>query len=281
MSDSLGEYLQQAREAKGLTLEEASSKTRILPLYLKALEENNYARLPDEVFAKGFVRSYARILGLDEAMVIRKFDESGGQFYAKRAEREFLKQKLQEEERRKRVNRNIVIGAVGVALVILLVLIGQERNDPDLLPGRETTAPQPLQPMVAVPSRAVTLPSPPVEPAGPAVPVDIMPPPPIPAPMEVERNFSGVLPLDGVIPDPPKLALDIEALARCWILVQADHAPVQDVMLNPGDRVRWKAQDRFLLTLGNAGGVRVYFNGKPQGPYGASGQVVKDLEFAR
>src|SRR5881296_4358278 len=87
MGDSLGEYFQRAREAKGLTLEEAAARTRILPQYLKAVEENNYARLPDEVFAKGFVRSYARILGLNEDAVIRKFDESGGQFYAKRAER--------------------------------------------------------------------------------------------------------------------------------------------------------------------------------------------------
>ena len=51
MSESLGEYIQKAREAKGLTLEEAAARTRILPLYLKAVEDNNYAKLPDEVFA--------------------------------------------------------------------------------------------------------------------------------------------------------------------------------------------------------------------------------------
>src|SRR3989338_8345198 len=114
MSESLGEYFQKAREAKGLTLEEAAARTRILPQYLKAVEDNNYAKLPDEVFAKGFVRSYARILALDEATVIRQFGESGGQFYAKRNERESLKQKLEEEERRKKVNRNIV-GGMGSA----------------------------------------------------------------------------------------------------------------------------------------------------------------------
>src|SRR5437870_7345218 len=103
MGDSLGEYFQRAREAKGLTLEEAAARTRILPQYLRAVEENNYSRLPDEVFAKGFVRSYARILGLDEAAVVRKFDESGGQFYAKRAERETRRLQLVEEEWRQEV----------------------------------------------------------------------------------------------------------------------------------------------------------------------------------
>ncbi|TLY46442.1 MAG: DUF4115 domain-containing protein, partial [Nitrospirae bacterium] len=45
MGDSLGEYFQRAREAKGLTVEEAAARTRILPQFLKAVEENNYARL--------------------------------------------------------------------------------------------------------------------------------------------------------------------------------------------------------------------------------------------
>src|SRR5437660_393582 len=132
MGDSLGEYFQRAREAKGLTVEEAAARTRILPQFLKAVEENNYARLPDEVFAKGFVRSYARILGLDEAAVIRKFDESGGQFYAKRAERETLRQQLEADERRKKVNRNTVVGVVGVALLLLFVLIGRDRDRSEL-----------------------------------------------------------------------------------------------------------------------------------------------------
>src|SRR5438094_18472 len=134
MGDSLGEYFQRAREAKGLTLEEAAARTRILPQYLKAVEENNYARLPDEVFAKGFVRSYARILGLNEDAVIRKFDESGGQFYAKRAERETLRQQIEEEERRKKVNRNLVVGVVGVALLLLFVLVGRDRDRSERLP---------------------------------------------------------------------------------------------------------------------------------------------------
>jgi transcriptional regulator with XRE-family HTH domain len=261
MPDSLGEYLQQAREAKGLTLEEVASRTRILPQYLKAVEENNYTRLPDEVFAKGFVRSYARLLGMDEDAVIRKFNESGGQFYAKRAERETLKLKQQEEERRKKVNRNIVTSMVGAALVILFVLMGRDREAPEPMPAREAVVPVRVEP--------------------PAPPAADAPLPSVPGPVEVERNFSGTLPLEGVVPEAPQLVLDLEAVERCWVLVKADHAPVQEVMLHPGERVRWRAQERFTLTLGNAGGVRVSFNGNPQGPYGTSGQVVKGIVFTR
>src|SRR5438445_709298 len=218
MGDSLGEYFQRAREAKGLTLEEAAARTRILPQYLKAVEENNYARLPDEVFAKGFVRSYARILGLNEDAVIRKFDESGGQFYAKRAERETLRQQIEEEERRKKVNRNLVVGVVGVALLLLFVLIGRDRDRSERLPDSEP-----------IPPASQQVPAPTSPPAEPAEPVNEPAPRSSPGPLEVERNFSGALPLEGVAPDDrKKMVLDVEAVERCWVKVQTDRsAPVE------------------------------------------------------
>ena len=61
---------------------------------------------------------------------------------------------------------------------------------------------------------------------------------------------------------------------------QSRSGAVQDVMLLPGEHVRWSAEKKLMLTLGNAG-VRISLNGKRQGPYGASGQVVKDLVFTR
>jgi len=262
MSESLGELLQKAREARGLTLDEAAARTRILPQYLKAVEDNNYAKLPDEVFTKGFVRSYARILALDEASVIRQFDESGGEFYAKRNERELLKQKLEEEERRKKVNRNMVIGMVAAVLVVLLVLVGRDYDRPE---------PRPV-PTAPAPAAALSAPAP--APVGESVVRSVA------GQSDVERNFSGGLPLEGVVPgDRKTLILDVEALERCWVKVQADHAPLQEVMLNPGDRTRWKAQARLSLTLGNAGGVRVFLNGKLQGPFGARGAVVREIVF--
>lgn len=270
MGESLGENFQRAREAKGLTLEEAAARTRILPQYLKAVEDNNYAKLPDEVFAKGFVRSYARILGLDEATVIRQFDESGGEFYAKRNERESLKQKLEEEERRKKVNRNIVAGVVSAVLLLLFVIMGRDRERPE---------PRPV-PIDPVPAASVPAPAPEPPRAEPAVPAGDPAFRSASGQSEVERNFSGVLPLEGVVPDEQKkLTLDVEAIERCWVKVQTDHAASQEVMLNPGDRNRWKAQERVILTLGNAGGVRVSLNGKLQGPFGGRGKVVREIVF--
>src|ERR1700693_5113214 len=73
MGESLGQYFRRGRGEKGWTLEEAASKTRILRQYLQAVEDDNYEQLPAAVFAKGFIRSYAQSLGLNETEVLAKF----------------------------------------------------------------------------------------------------------------------------------------------------------------------------------------------------------------
>lgn len=66
MSSTLGEKLQQAREARGITISEVAEQTRISSLYLEAIENNDYRTLPGGIFNKGFVKSYARYVGMDE-----------------------------------------------------------------------------------------------------------------------------------------------------------------------------------------------------------------------
>jgi cytoskeleton protein RodZ len=279
MGETLGQYFRRGREQKGWTLEKAASKTRILPQYLQAVENDNYEQLPAEVFAKGFIRSYAQTLGLNETEVLAKFNESGGQFYALRDEREQLQQRALEEARRKKANKLIVAGMVGLALIVLLLATGQDRDrasgpaetlrEP---PPPPTMAPQASQPIRPEPSARVEAPT--VLPENPPIEVPSVP-------MEIERNFSSGLPLEGILPQGSKLVLEVEAIERAWVLVQADHDPAQDVLLSPGERVRWSADQRLRVTLGNAGGVRISVNGKPQGPYGTSGKVIKNLIFTR
>jgi len=61
----IGTALREGRERKGLTVEAVEEKTKIAPSVIVALEEGNTARFPHPVYARGFVRSYALLLGLD------------------------------------------------------------------------------------------------------------------------------------------------------------------------------------------------------------------------
>jgi cytoskeletal protein RodZ len=69
----LGETLQRARLARGVTLEEAERTTRISRRYLEALENENFGLLPAPVYARGFLRTYARYLGLEPADLLPLF----------------------------------------------------------------------------------------------------------------------------------------------------------------------------------------------------------------
>jgi transcriptional regulator with XRE-family HTH domain len=73
--ETLGEYLRQAREAREVDLRDAAQQTRISIQYLKALENEDFSKLPGEVFVRGFLKNYCRFLNLDEAEVMKRYSQ--------------------------------------------------------------------------------------------------------------------------------------------------------------------------------------------------------------
>ena len=67
----LGKTLQQARVARGLTLEDCERDTRISKRYLDALEREDWKIFPAPVYSRAFLRTYAQYLGLDPAQLMR------------------------------------------------------------------------------------------------------------------------------------------------------------------------------------------------------------------
>jgi cytoskeletal protein RodZ len=73
MSETLGEKLRQAREARGITLSEVAEQTRISPLYIESIENDDYRSLPGGIFNKGFVKSFAKYVGVDEQEALQDY----------------------------------------------------------------------------------------------------------------------------------------------------------------------------------------------------------------
>jgi len=71
--DSFGEHLRREREMRGVTLDEITAATRIGTRYLEAFESEQWDRLPGGVFNRGFVRSIAHYLGLDEENLLAEY----------------------------------------------------------------------------------------------------------------------------------------------------------------------------------------------------------------
>jgi cytoskeletal protein RodZ len=73
MSLTLGEKLRQAREERGISISEVAEQTRISPHYLDSIENDDYRTLPGGIFNKGFVKSYAKYVGVDEQEALQDY----------------------------------------------------------------------------------------------------------------------------------------------------------------------------------------------------------------
>jgi cytoskeletal protein RodZ len=268
--ETIGEYLKRIREERGLSIQQVADKTRISPIYIQALEENRLEKFPGEVFARGFVRVYGHCLGLDDPDTMTRFTQSARPFFRERDEnRRTTEQSAEQEKIRKERQSRIIQAAIVtvLGLTILTVYVINSRHslvtkepagpvsDPPSAPVSETVIP--VEPSPELTEPAVNKPA--LKEAEPTKPVNT---PPLPAPVE-------------------GLVLVIEAVESSWVSAKIDGGGTKEVFLEPGEKVTWKASDHFLVSFGNAGGVKVRFNGKSLPPFGPKGAVVKNVKIAR
>lgn len=79
MAETLGEKLRAAREERGVSIGEVAEQTRIAPMYIECIENDNYKPLPGGIFNKGFVKSYARFIGFDEQEALHEYGKIASQ----------------------------------------------------------------------------------------------------------------------------------------------------------------------------------------------------------
>jgi len=130
MSD-LGNRLKQAREARGVSLNEIATATKISPVALEALERNDYSRLPGGIFSRSFVRAYALAVGLDPEATVNEFlvelnkSEREAERIARSRRPEISKDDREFLERQRRAVRLLRLVLLVVAIVALSVLVYQ------------------------------------------------------------------------------------------------------------------------------------------------------------
>ncbi|VVO07487.1 Cytoskeleton protein RodZ [Pseudomonas fluorescens] len=73
-----GEILRQARESNGWSLAEVALKLNLTTTSLSNLEAGAFDKLPGHTFARGYIRAYAKLLGMDQAVLVQQFDQSTG-----------------------------------------------------------------------------------------------------------------------------------------------------------------------------------------------------------
>ena len=258
---SFGSWLRQQREIRNISLREISDNTKIGMRYLEALEEDRFEVLPAPIFAKGFLREYAKYVGLDADEVVNFYIAADQHRRAELDETETAAPRPQvrppstyhgvSPPRRLRVPRlpiSWLVGGVVAALLIALLVVWLVR--------RAGSAGAPEEP-----SEAPSIAAPVAEPA-PQVPVQAPPP------------QQAAAPGDGLL-------VNLTFTAECWVEAVVDGSQRISELRVQGESMQIRARDSVVLTLGNAGAVRVEVNGRPVQPGGEPGQVVRDLVIDR
>lgn len=274
---SLGSLLRKSREERNIGLDEAVKATRIRRHNLEALEREEWDKLPSQVFVKGFVRSYAEFLGLDKELVINCYERSfPGQKYQPR-----VLQEISTQSGRWRLI--LVISFLAVSLTAAIIYL-RERNisviekayqyleterighEPEDTQRGEDVRVKDKAAATETVAEEATASGGETEIAG-----------------EVEPNQDTAAPADLVVqegvkdeqPPPPRFTLTATVQSRTWIAIGIDDQPGKEYLLQPGETVKWNADEGFDILVGNAGGIEFFLNGAPIGDLGPEGEVVR------
>jgi cytoskeleton protein RodZ len=254
---SVGTYLREVRESRGIQLEEASGVTRIGKNYLLAIEEETFDKLPNPAYIKGFLRIYAGYLGLSGDEIVALYDKSHS-FHQIQALPDSGKDKPRRDKKPKTAGRGRwLVPLFLLAIVVATVyMIGEQETKTGKEPAPPAVPPQ-VAPTLSVPVQAVRSTS--MQKTEPA------------AAVTETRKSETVSPGQGA--QPAGIILRLKVNQDCWLNITIDNVVSQQYDLKAGDLIEWKGEKVFTLDIGNAGGIEGEFNGKPLKPFGETGKT--------
>ncbi len=118
MEQTLGSYLRSEREDRRLELAYVARTTKIPLRSLERLEAGAYGTLPAEVFVRGFIRSYARAVGIDDEQALLRYDEE-----KQARQRAVQALQAQAEQSAERAGEPQLRRRVGLAVFVVILLI--------------------------------------------------------------------------------------------------------------------------------------------------------------
>jgi len=241
-----GQMLQAAREEKQWSFTDTEEITKINVRYIQALEEEKYEILPGTTYVKGYLRTYAKQLGLNPDEISALYNSSATPEPIPVLESPNILVKV-----RPLWVRPALLGSMAVLAIVLVIAIAlsQSGNKPIASPYVPAALP-------SAPQTKETTPAP-------SVPV-------VPNPADVAATTQDGLTVQLVFTQP------------CWIRVQVDGQPFWDAEFKAGTSKEVKGTNKIeLVKVGNAGGVSVTLNGKALPSLGKSWAIVNNVVLTK
>ena len=304
---SFGERLQRERVTRKISLEEIATATKIGTRNLRALETEDFDDLPGGIFNRGFVRSYARYLGMDEELTVAEYLAAEG------ARRDGSLPFTSEDIERRPVN----VAAWTRFVLIVLVLAGaayaavtyadeitrvwkrlialrhitvkvSEATDQAPAPTL-AVAPASAEPVAAVDDTAAA-----ISPVSMAVSQSSNDPMPKQLSAQADSTESTLNPEAAPKTEEPvehglpavataklqaagQFTVHVRARQDTWLSINADGRKLMEGTLSASGERSFRAANNLVFVTGNAGGVEISFNGKLLPTLGAERQPKKIL----
>lgn len=264
----LGEVLRAERESRRLTIHDIEEETSIRALYIEAIENGDYDKLPGDIYAKGFIKNYALFLNLDAESLVK-------QFVAERTPSESIVDETVTEDKNtsnkevdkpenipsekieppklKRRRDNPTSGGISSGLIAAVVLIATiaggawyyfTNTDGNIADGNAT--PKIEQPVQGEGN--------------------------LPPNQNVEEQKPNAV---AAAPNQSSVNIQAKFNGECWTEVMVDGLTVYADVVDAGQTLSWNGKDSVIVRFGNAGAVELTENGQPVGPLGAIGDVVE------
>jgi cytoskeleton protein RodZ len=255
MSTGIGDVLRAAREEQGRTIEDVARVQRVRTDYLRALEDENFDTFGGDIYAKGFLRSYATELGLDPQPLLDTYRREVSQDDVRAATL------VSSGPATRPTPRGappawvawLVVGVVVLVGLGFLGMVGGSRAPETASPDGDDVVDE------AQDDEAQDDEAPPED--EPETDEDDEPVEDEEDEEEPEETYDGVELL---------LALEEDS----WLRVTVDGSPVLEQVVSAGETLQYQGEEQVEIRFGNAGGVRVEHNGEDVGSPGARGEAL-------
>jgi cytoskeletal protein RodZ len=246
--------LKAVREACGLSLQAIFETTRVGLVNLTAVENGDFDRLPPPVYARNFIRKYARAVGIDEKPILDRYEKHLENLKPPQEETE-VRKPWPETGRRYRFLFMSLAAVIAAGILVSAIFLYDQGGKPPS-PAPVVESPSPAQ-GIPVPAQTAAVPN---------------------APAQITASKSAPAPAGkSILPSAAAgkmYHLVIEARELTWIRITEDRNPSYQALLKPGEKIERMASDYFQLDIGNAGGINLIFQGKPLGSIGKQGQII-------
>ena len=260
--NSLGDYLRRAREEQGRSLDDIASARRVNRKFFEEIERGVFTNLP-QTYVRAFIRAYALEVNLDPAEALRLYEgdrrtaesispppsdrvppATGGISMVGEHAQEISSQRVQNKQGKVLLIFSLLL-LIGLAVTLLWI-----HNEQKPEPAHEIVFQEMMKDLEAKNT---------------------------PLPSSVS-NASDSAAATGRV---DSLSLVGTALDTVWMRFAIDKTAPRELILKPNQHVRLTAKDKFLISLGNAGGISFTLNGASLGVFGKRGKPLGNISIGR